>query len=156
MITLKLTSNSAIQIIRYADELREQILSVWEQSVRATHHFLTPEDFQTIKGIVHTINFNDFEVYCLVQDQKVLGFTGIASQKIEMLFLAPEAFGRGLGSRLMEFALRELNANKVDVNEQNTNAVKFYSKWGFETLERTDKDDLGFDYPLLRMERKAK
>lgn len=51
----------------------------------------------------------------------------------------------------MDFAIDELRAYEVDVNEQNTKAVRFYSKFGFETYERIEKDDLGYDYPLLRM-----
>lgn len=37
------------------------------------------------------------------------------------------------------------------VNEQNLKAVQFYKKYGVETFERTDKDDQGRHYPLLRM-----
>ena len=142
------------KIVRYADRHREQLIDVWERSVLATHHFLGTADFQTIKGIVDTIDFNKFDVYCLLHGDTVSGFIGVANRKIEMLFLAPDYFGRGLGSLLMNFVIKELGVTKVDVNEQNGDAVRFYTKWGFETYERTDKDDQGFDYPLLRMELK--
>jgi len=33
----------------------------------------------------------------------------------------------------MAFAMSELRATKVDVNEQNSKAVNFYKKLGFET-----------------------
>ena len=46
-------------------------------------------------------------------------------------------------------------ADKVDVNEQNTGVVAFYKKLGFETYERTEKDDRGKDYPLLRMRQRG-
>ena len=58
---------------------------------------------------------------------------------------------RGHGKRLMAFALEELHCNLVDVNEQNSAAVKFYRQLGFVPYERTEKDDQGKDYPLLRM-----
>ena len=54
----------------------------------------------------------------------------------------------------MEFAITELAADKVDVNEQNSKALMFYQKSGFEIVERTDKDDQGRNYPLLRMKLK--
>jgi putative acetyltransferase len=142
-----------IKIMKYSDDYREQLLLVWEKSVLATHDFLTPEDFQSIKEAVHTINFNAFDVYCLTENSKLLGFLGVADQKVEMLFLSPECFGQGLGKKLMEFAIQELKANKVDVNAQNSKAVGFYKKFGFKTYERTEKDDQGKDYPLLRMTR---
>jgi putative acetyltransferase len=87
----------------------------------------------------------------LVQNAEVAGFLGVAAQKVEILFLSPVYFGKGLGKRLLAFAINELRVDKVDVNEQNTNAAGFYQKFGFKTYERTEKDDQGKDYPLLRM-----
>lgn len=139
------------KIVEYHDSYREQILAVWENSVLATHDFLTSTDFEEIKELVKGINFNDFQVFCLVNESGVLGFIGVVSRKVEMLFLDPGYFGQGLGQQLLNFAVKELNADKLDVNEQNTKALKFYQKFGFETFERTDKDDQGRNYPLLRM-----
>lgn len=140
-----------LEISPYTDFLRQQILVVWEKSVLDTHNFLTPTDFKKIKEQVTNINFNDFEVFCLTKENLVLGFIGVADKKVEMLFLDPNFFGQGLGFQLLNFAVKELKANSVDVNEQNPKAVKFYRKFGFETFERTDKDDQGRNYPLLRM-----
>jgi len=139
------------EITEYSDTYKQQVLTIWEKSALATHDFLTSTDFEEIKELVNTINFNDFQVFCLVNGKVILGFIGVAEKKVEMLFLDPEYFGQGLGQKLLNFAVKELNADKVDVNEQNTKALKFYQKFGFEIFERTDKDDQGRNYPLLRM-----
>lgn len=139
------------EITKYSDTDKQQILTVWEKSVLATHDFLTSTDFKEIKELVNTINFNDFQVFCLIGENVISGFIGVAERKVEMLFLDPKYFGQGLGHKLLNFAVKELNADKVDVNEQNTKALKFYQKFGFETFERTDKDDQGRNYPQLRM-----
>ena len=144
-------TNQSFKIEKYTDKDREQILNIWEKSVLATHDFLNQTDFEEIKQLVQTFNFNDFEVYCLKQNNQVSGFIGLAEKKIEMLFFSPEYIGKGLGRKLTDFVITELKADKVDVNEQNTNAVKFYKKIGFKTYERTEKDDQGREYPLLRM-----
>ena len=135
----------------YEEKYREQIISVWEISVRATHDFVSPKDIDYFKEIVKGIDFNSFPVYCLVSEDKVLGFIGVEDSTIEMLFLDPNFIGQGLGKKLMNFALSELKADKVNVNEQNTNAVTFYVKFGFVTYERTEKDPEGKDYPILKM-----
>jgi len=142
------------KIKAYDQKYKQQILRVWEQSVIATHDFLSQSDFSEIKELVQTINFNHFQVSCLTKDDLVIGFIGVADKKIEMLFLDPKYFGQGLGKILMSFALNELSADKVDVNEQNIKAVNFYKKLGFEIIERTEKDDQGRNYPLLRMKLK--
>ena len=142
------------EIKAYNQNYKQQILTVWEQSVLATHDFLNPADFKEIKELVQTIDFYHFQMYCLTVDDIVIGFIGVADKKIEMLFLDPKYFGQGLGKMLMNFAINELAAHKVDVNEQNIKAVNFYKKSGFEIIGRTEKDDQGRDYPLLRMKLK--
>jgi putative acetyltransferase len=47
-----------------------------------------------------------------------------------------------------------LNIKKVDVNEQNKNAIKFYNKYGFIKHEKTTKDSEGKNYPILKMKLK--
>lgn len=68
-----------------------------------------------------------------------------------MLFLDPKYFGQGLGRKLLNYAVQKLQANKVDANEQNVKARKFYQKFGFKTIGRTEKDEQGKNYPLLKM-----
>lgn len=139
------------QIIPYSDRLKSQILSVWEQSVKATHDFLSTEDFEEIKHFLSMFDFNLLHVHCLMNDFEVVGFMGVSDRKIEMLFLLPNHFGKGLGKQLIEFAFEKYQVNEVDVNEQNINAVSFYRKFGFEPYDRTDKDDQGREYPILKM-----
>ena len=142
---------SLLKIQKYSDSFRQQLLSVWEASVLATHHFLKPEDFLSIKEAVTTIDFTAFDVYCMTRNSMLVGFVGLAERKVEMLFVSPDCFRQGIGGKLMDFAIRDLKANQVDVNEQNSDAVRFYSKLGFVVYERTGTDDQGKNYPLLRM-----
>ncbi len=140
-----------MELIPYKEEFREQLIAVWEKSVSATHHFVTPEEVARLKELVKQIDFNSFQVYCLVSESKVLGFLGVEDHVIESLFLDPDYIGQKLGTRMMNFALNELKADKVNVNEQNSDAIQFYSKFGFVTYERTEKDEYGNDYPILKM-----
>ena len=144
-----------IEIMPFSESLREQVLAVWEKSVLATHHFLTPTDFGIIKSIVGLIDFNAFPVFVLISRDQVIGFIGVSEKKVEMLFIGPEHFGQGHGKKLMEFVMNTLGAHEVDVNEQNLDAVKFYKKLGFEVYERTEKDSAGMDYPILKMRLKV-
>jgi len=138
----------------YTEHHRAQLLDVWERSVLATHDFLSSQHFAEIKAELQVFDFGALDVWCL-QDSAgaVAGFTGVATGKIEMLFLAPEAIGHGWGTRLIQFAADILGATRVDVNEQNTHAVAFYKKAGFEPYEHVPKDDAGRPYPLLRMKK---
>lgn len=84
-----------------------------------------------------------------------LGFAGINDNKLEMLFVAPENFKKGIGKSLLQVALKEYSVNEVCVNEQNPNARGFYEKMGFEVYRRTPFNEQGAPYPLLYMRLKA-
>jgi putative acetyltransferase len=43
----------------------------------------------------------------------------------------------------------------VEVNEENSDAVRFYETMGFETFERSPDDGAGRPYPILRMHQPA-
>jgi putative acetyltransferase len=75
-----------IKIEPYRDEFRNQIVSTWEKSVRATHDFVKPADIEYFKEIVEKIDFSSFPVYCLTYNNVVIGFIGVAEFKIETLF----------------------------------------------------------------------
>ena len=138
-------------IIKASEEDYAEIARVWEASVRATHHFL-PEDYlQEIKALLPAI-FPAVPMYIFKNDQNEIdGFSGVADHKIEMLFIRPGSRGKGIGRLLTEFAINELKADKVDVNEQNDQAVGFYQRMGFVIEGRTDKDGMGRPFPLLQM-----
>jgi putative acetyltransferase len=42
-----------------------------------------------------------------------------------------------------------LGARRVDVNEQNPQALGFYRRFGFEVVSRDAVDGLGLPYPIL-------
>lgn len=142
------------RIVKYKDSHKTEILSVWEQSVKATHHFLMESDFEQYKKILQNFDLKDLDVFCLEENEKVVGFIGIHSEKIEMLFLNPDYIGKGLGRQLIDFAFSNFNIRYVDVNEQNPKATEFYQKIGFEIFDRSEKDDLGKPYPILKMKLK--
>jgi putative acetyltransferase len=136
---------------------RQKMLQVWEASVRATHHFLDPEDIDFYKSIVDKIDFSQFTVYLILSDEdEVLGFLGVADKKLEMLFVKPECIGKGIGRTLTMLAIEDLNVTEVDVNEGNVNAVIFYESFGFEVYDRTPIDDTGKPYPILKMRLKER
>lgn len=80
-----------------------------------------------------------------------VAFMGIASNRLEMLFLSPEVRGKGLGKQLLQYGIETYNIQELTVNEQNPQAVGFYEHMGFQTYKRTEYDEEGNPYPLLYM-----
>ena len=128
------------------------IIELWELSVRASHLFL-PEDYlQRIKKLLPSILEAVKLFVHLENDQKTItGFLGVTDEKIEMLFIHPDKRGQGIGTLLNKFAMEQLHTYKVDVNEQNEQAVGFYKRIGYEVVGRTEVDGLGKPFPILQM-----
>ncbi|MDR0705969.1 MAG: GNAT family N-acetyltransferase [Planctomycetaceae bacterium] len=129
----------------------QEIIDVWEQSIRATHHFLEEQDIQYFKPLILNEYLRAMELFCVRQENKIVGFIGLSADKIEMLFIRPEYFGEGIGKELINFAIHERKIGKVDVNEQNSQAVGFYRHMGFEILSRSPIDSFGKPFPILTM-----
>ena len=129
-----------------------RVVEVWEASVRATHDFVDPADIEIFRAMVrdalpdvpHLIGVRD-------DDGQVAGFIGVADDEVAMLFLHPDARGQGAGRRLLSYAITQLGATRLDVNEQNPQAVDFYLHMGFEVVGRSELDGTGKPYPLLHL-----
>ncbi|KYG71610.1 putative acetyltransferase [Roseivirga ehrenbergii] len=128
------------------------IVDVWEASVRATHHFLKVEDILYFKPLILNEYLKAVDLRCVRDsDKNIIGFLGVAEQNIEMLFIHPDARGKGIGKSLTEYAIKVLCCIKVDVNEDNEQAVGFYQNMGFKVIGRSELDGTGKPYPLLHM-----
>lgn len=126
---------------------------VWYASVRATHGFLSAEDLEYYYRRIARDYMPAVELYAIGDGAGGWrAFIGLDSGKVEMLFVRPDAMGAGLGSRLLEFAVGEKGARRVDVNEQNRPALAFYRKHGFLVVGRDAADGAGKPYPILHLE----
>lgn len=129
-----------------------ELLFVWEGSVRETHHFLSDDDIDGIKRYVPEA-LATVETLVIARDNSgcALGFMGVEGCHLEMLFVAREHRGEGIGSRLLQFGLDRLCVCDLAVNEQNPQARAFYEHMGFHVYDRSDVDEQGQPYPILYM-----
>lgn len=134
--------------------LLEKLLCVWENSVRATHLFLSDNEINNIKPYVPQA-LNSVPVLVIAENEKgePVGFMGISGQMLEMLFIANENRGQGIGKQLLQYGVKNYAVSELTVNEQNPLAKGFYEHMGFTVYKRTELDEQGNPYPLLYMKR---
>ena len=134
------------------NQLLSILLAVWENSVRATHLFLSDEEVNHIKEYVPQALSGVGHLIVAQEENSVpVAFMGVEDTRLEMLFLSPEERGKGLGKQLIKYGIDNYGIQEVTVNEQNPQAVGFYKHMGFETYKRTEYDEEGNPYPLLYM-----
>lgn len=141
-----------MQIAHANGEDYQTLIDLWEASVRATHHFLPEAEILALRPLILEHYFDAVTLYCArTEEGHIAGFSGVREDKLEMLFVAPEARGGGVGRLLVAHAIGQCGATQVDVNEQNEQAVGFYLKMGFTVTGRSPLDGQGKPYPLLHM-----
>lgn len=132
--------------------LIEQLLEVWEDSVKATHKFLSSKEIENIKKYVPQALKNVPSLIVAKNENDIpVAFMGISGQKLEMLFIKNNERSKGLGKQLLNYGIEKFNVNEVAVNEQNPTAKGFYEHIGFKTYKRTELDEQGNPYPILYM-----
>ena len=130
--------------------LLEELLPVWESSVRATHHFLSPQDIDMLRPLVMDALREVPELFVAREEGRAVAFMGMDGRNVDMLFVDAAFRGRGAGGALLRLAVR-LGARFVDVNEQNPEALSFYRHMGFTVTGREEKEGLGLPFPILHL-----
>lgn len=88
-------------------------------------------------------------------DGVVKGFVKIEGTYIARLFVEPVLQNASVGSRLLEYAVREHNADHLWALEKNTRAIRFYERHGFiATGERKPEDGTAEYLVLLKKKKK--
>lgn len=136
-------------------QLVQQLVEVWQRSVQATHLFLSAPEIPAIRTYVPQALCGGKKHLIVAQDESgtPVGFMGVQENRLEMLFLDPEARGQGLGARLLCLGMEQYGVSGLTVNEQNPAAAGFYRHMGFVVYRRSELDEQGGPYPILYMRR---
>lgn len=129
------------------------IEELWWASVQETHHFIDPGYLGEIKDHLVKDYLPNVDLHVYREDGRILGFLGVSQECIEMLFVHPSAMRKGIGRALLGLAVSSLGVSRVDVNEANLSARRFYEANEFQVTGRSALDSQGRPYPILHMAR---
>ncbi len=149
MILEKVTANKA--------QIAEDLILIWEYSVQKTHSFLTEQDIEKLRPLVK-LAIKNMQILIVAKKRcgDIMGFIAIENKKVEMLFVKPNYFNKGVGKALLFFAIKNYDVMLVDVNEQNKKALAFYEYMGFSVFACSKTDGAGNPFPILHMRWKGK
>ena len=81
-------------ILRPTPQDYDELLTVWEASIRSTHHFLAEKDIQFYKPLIREQYFLAVELYIIRNEkEEIAAFMGLSDELIEMLFVRPDQQG---------------------------------------------------------------
>ena len=87
-------------------------------------------------------------------DGVVNGFIKIEGTYIARLFVEPVLQNASIGSRLLEYAIKEHNADHLWALEKNEKAIRFYERHGFAATGEKKQEDGTSEY-LVLLKKKA-
>ena len=136
----------------------ESLALLWRRSVEATHDFLPPAEVERLFEDVRRLYLPGVESLWVAERHEAsapggrpVGFMGCNGPQVEMLFVDPASFRCGVGTALLAHAKAAHRQLALDVNEQNPQALAFYTRQGFRIVGRSAQDGQGMPYPLLHM-----
>ncbi len=82
-------------------------------------------------------------------DGVVKGFIKIENTYISRLFVEPVLHNESVGSQLLEYAIKEHNADHLWVLEKNERAIRFYKRHGFKATGDKKFEEGTTEYLIL-------
>jgi len=82
--------------------------------------------------------FPTCRLWGVFEDSELVGIIAFREGWIDQLYVVPSAQGRGLGSKLLRVAQRELDQISLWTFQRNAMARRFYEARGFVLLRETD------------------
>ena len=128
------------------------LVAIWRSAVDATHEFLADADRDEVESRLESDYFPAVSLTVAELNGRPVGFAGVLDGNLETLFIDAKQRGTGIGTSLLSHAINDHGVRYVDVNEQNRQAVEFYTRRGFQVVRRSETDDVGRPYPLLHLQ----
>ena len=121
-------------------ELREtdinRVADIWLDTNLKAHYFIPARywksNFELVKEML-----SQAEVYVYEDDKEIHGFIGLSGEYIEGIFVSDEKQSQGIGKLLLDHAKDRKPKLRLNVYKQNTRAISFYQREGFEIQDES-------------------
>lgn len=132
----------------------DELIEVWDASVRSTHFFLSEDDIAKLKPLIYNQYFKAVNLFVIYEeDETISAFLGLSDTMVEMLFVHPKQQGKGYGTALLNFAYEKKGIKLIDVNEDNQKGLNFYLSRGYKIIGRDAIDPQGNPFPILHLKK---
>lgn len=123
----------------------DKIMGIWEESTIKAHDFINKDywknNYNTVKNEYIPIS----ETFVYDDGEEIKGFISIIDNEfIGALFISTNYQSLGIGSKLLDYAIKEYKNLSLAVYKDNKKAVVFYNKKGFNIVKEQVNEDSGF------------
>jgi len=124
----------------FKDPDMDEVIEVWIEASEEAHDFVKP-GFWSSRAEDMREKYIPMSETCVFEEAgKIRGFLCLCGMTVAALFVSPAFQGGGIGGRLMRKAKEQWSEMNLTVYKDNSGAVRFYKRQGFESLsERIDE-----------------
>ena len=136
----------------------DDLVDLWERSARTSHGFMSADDFADAAPYMRDALLPSMDVWVAEDaDGRPLGFVGAHGPHVELLYVEPDAHGRGIGTLLLRTAGAATGEGRwptsVEVYAGNSHGLGFYEARGFRRLRTHTTDGFGRPFPVVHLVR---
>lgn len=94
------------------------------------------ETFEWIQSLIE--DTTNTVLKAVLPDNRIVGFCVFNNHEFEHLYVLPELQKHGIGAKLLTAAQNAQPHLELWVFQKNLGAIRFYERYGFKCVERTD------------------
>ena len=107
------------------------VADIWLDTNIKAHYFIPAQYWKRNLELVKELLLQA-TVYVYEDNQKIQGFIGLNGEYIEGIFVSAEMQSHGIGRLLLDYIKNRKTKLFLNVYQQNTRAISFYKREGFE------------------------
>ena len=131
----------------------DRVADIWLDANLKAHSFIPAQywksNFEFVKEALPQA-----EVYVYENENEIQGFIGLSSEHIEGIFVSGEKQSQGIGKLLLDHVKDRKPRLLLNVYKQNTRAMSFYQREGFEIQHEGLDDATGEKDCVMAWQRK--
>lgn len=121
------------------------IMEIWLDSTIKGHDFIDEKYWRDNYSKVKDIYVPMSETFVYEENESIKGFISVIEENfIGALFVDSNSFRKGIGSKLIDFALEKYEGLNLAVYKENKSAIEFYKYKNFEVVCEQINEETGF------------
>ncbi len=130
-------------IRHYREADQSEILKIWLNESLNSHGFIPAQFWEGHLDLLKTKYLPESETYLAEINGRIIGFISLIGNYVGALFVENSHQRKGIGKALLDFAHKSKGSLFVDVYKENTNAVNFYTQYGFRPRREKVQPETG-------------
>lgn len=128
----------------------DKVMDIWEKSTIKAHDFICKEYWQNNYSTVKNVYIPMSETFVYEDKEDIKGFISIINNEfIGAIFVDIGFQGRGVGKKLINYAMDKYKNLKLAVYKENKKSVEFYINRGFKIIKEQPNDDSGYNEYIM-------